>query len=346
MTNHPMSRRDFLLAGSVGGGLVLAGMVGQRKRPRLPAGLAASGTRVVARRNGTVHEMVGQCVDALGGMGSLVPAGSKVAIKVNGTWGNPAANTNLDVIREVILLVNETSPSSVTIYDHTLPTGGWPSVADAAHSVGAEAVELGDDDDQYVTKPVDGVGLTSVDIAKVLDEADVLINLPVLKTHSEGQVTIGLKNHLGSVRHRRSIHGGGGHGLHQGIADLNACSAIRSKHCLTVVDAIRPMVSGGPEVGKYADYNGIIAGTDPVATDYVGTQIIRTYNSSVPEMPIQIERAAALGLGTNDPNAIAFEGPGNPLPVPELPIGLAALGLASVLLVRKRSRKRRSTGSP
>jgi hypothetical protein len=93
------------------------------------------------------------------------------------------------------------------------------------------------------------------------------------------------------------------------------------------------MISGGPEVGTYADYNGILAGMDPVATDYKGTEIIRRYNSGVPQNPSHIVKAAALGLGTNDPANIAFDERNVGTPVPEMPpalglVGLAGLGLA------------------
>ena len=296
-------------------------------------------TTVVARKNGSVAEMVGECVDYLGGIGSFVSPGQNVAIKVNGSWSVSTANTSAEVVRQVCLLVNTAGPSKVTVYDHTIDgSWGWGPIESAATSAGAEAVILGNDDSDYVTKSVPGVGLTSCKVAKVLDQADVLINVPKLKTHSSAKVTVSLKNHLGTVLDRGAIHDGGGHGLSQGIADLNTCGTIRNKHRLNIVDAINPMVKNGPKYGDYSDYSGILAGRDCVATDYIGTQIIRRYNSGVPENPSHITKAAALGLGTNDPGEISFNERDVGAPVPEIPIPYAVAGLAALAVLAKRSR--------
>jgi uncharacterized protein (DUF362 family) len=320
-----LSRRDFIAAGAIGAGGILAGMGVRGNRQVLPANIGAPSTLVVARRNGTVASMVDQCVGALGGIESFVPTGGRVAIKVNASWNNPAANTNPEVVKQVVLMVEMAQPSGVVVYDHVIQSRGWEPIASEAVSAGAEAAKLTASPSQYATAAVDGVGLKSARVAKVLDEADVLINLPVLKTHSSGEVTIGLKNHLGTVLDRDAVHMCNGHGLHQGIADVNTCPAIRSKHRLTICDALRPMTTGGPSSGTFSHYGGILAGVDPVATDYVGTQIIRRYNSRVPQNPSHIQRAADLGLGTNDPSEIVFDEPGTQVPEPVLPVGLAIL---------------------
>jgi len=322
---RPISRRDFILAGSLGvGALLVARAANRTQRPLLSGDLGNPGTLVVARRNGNVAEMVDQCLGALGGIGAFVWPGAKVAIKVNASWSNPSANVQPEVVRQVVLQANAAGPSRVTVYDHLIQGGGWGAIASAAQSAGAQASGLGESASQYISKAIPGVGLKSAMVAKVLDEADVLINLPVLKTHSEGEVTIGLKNHMGSVLD------GGGHGLQQGIADINACPTIRGKHRLTICDALSPMVTGGPSSGTHANYNGIIAGTDPVATDYIGTQIIRRYNPGLAQNPAHLTKSAALGLGTNNPAEISFDERNVSQPVPELWVPGAAVGLAAL----------------
>jgi len=46
---------------------------------------------------------------------------------------------------------------------------------------------------------------------------------------------------------------------------------------LIVVDALRPLANGGPQVDpRYLwDYQGLLVGTDPVAVDTIGLEIIR-----------------------------------------------------------------------
>jgi uncharacterized protein (DUF362 family) len=187
-------------------------------------------------------------------------------------------------------------------------------------------------------KSFPGLDLKSAQLGRVLDEADVLINAPMLKTHSLAEVTIGLKNHLGTVLSPGQFHPGNSYVVHQRIADLNTCPIIRTKHRLTIVDALSPTVKGGPGHGLHANYNGIIAGIDPVATDYVGTQIMRRYNPDLTPSPRHIEKAAAHGLGTNDPNQIIFDERDVSAHIPEFDLPLTAIGLAGMAALTRRSK--------
>jgi len=345
MAHGPLvSRRDFLLTCSAGAGILLAALATNRAKVEGARGLGATGTPVVARRNGEVSEMIRQCVEALGGIESFVPRGAKVAVKVNGSWNNSQGNTDPEVVRQVVLLVRKAEPSGITVYDHLIQTGGWRAIENAATAAGADAASLGESSSQYISKSVPGVGIKSAKVAKVLADADVLINVPKLKTHSDGQVTIGLKNHLGTFQDRGAIHSGGGYGLHQGIADVNSCETVRAKHRLTICDALRPMVTGGPSSGTHVEYRGILAGVDPVATDYIGTQIIRRYNPSVPKNPEHIRKAAALGLGTDDPSKIVFDERDLSAPMPELGSlpTVAVLAAFAALLIQGRRNSSRS----
>jgi uncharacterized protein (DUF362 family) len=340
MTARRITRRNFVIAGSLGGGALLASSMINREtraREQISGPSNPENALVVARKNGTVADMVSSCVEALGGMESFVPTGSKVVVKVNGSWSNPGANTSPEVVSQVVKMVKSAGPSTITVYDHLIQSPGWSSIASAAMSAGAQALSLGDSQDDYVYKSVPGVKIHSARYAEILDQADVLINVPLLKTHNQGQVTIGLKNHLGSVQDRGKIHTGGDTGLQQGIADLNSAPIIRSKHRLTICDAIDPMVKGGPSRGTHEHYNGIIAGMDPVATDYIGTQIIRRFNPSLAQNPTHIRRATELGLGTDDPNHIEFDEVDLSQPVPEPSLALtAATGMAAMALLRRR----------
>ena len=98
-------------------------------------------------------------------------------------------------------------------------------------------------------------------------EADRFINIPIAKNHSEARLTMAMKNMMGAIggwRGRCHV------GLHQNIADMNL--VLRAD--LTVLDATRIMVQGGPSGGRpeYVQIkNTIVAGVDPVAIDAYGT---------------------------------------------------------------------------
>ncbi len=301
--------------------------------------LATAGpdARVVARTNGSPEQMLTECVEALGGISSFISQGDRVAIKVNGSWNNPSANTHPEVVRQVVLLAREAKPSQITVFDHTIERAGWPALARSAEEAGATAVELRGSWSEYMLRDTPGVSLKSIGLAKILDECDALINVPKLKTHSGGHVTISLKNHMGSVLDRGAIHDGGGRGLHQGIADLNACPVIRTKQRLILCDAISPMVKGGPSAGTHAQYSGILGGTDAVALDLIGTQIIQRYNQSLPERPPHIALAADLGLGIGDPSRIRFDEADVGQPIPEASLGYALASAASLAILRRRT---------
>ena len=74
-----------------------------------------------------------------------------------------------------------------------------------------------------------------------------------------------------------------------------------------------------------------------MATDYVGTQIIRRYNSRLVQTPTQIQMAADLGLGTDDPDRITFQEVDFSSGVPEAgtPIALSAVALTGIWLRRR-----------
>ncbi len=115
----------------------------------------------------------------------------------------------------------------------------------------------------------------------VTEQATALINMPGLKSHWLSGVAVALKNWAGAVTDINvpdedvafAIHG-------DSCADvgmLNALPPIKTKCKLIVVDAIRPLFNGGPQVNpEYLwNYGGLVLGTDPVAVDTVCLKIIQ-----------------------------------------------------------------------
>jgi hypothetical protein len=125
-------------------------------------------------------------------------------------------------------------------------------------------------------------GFTKDSISTVAAErATALINMPGLKSHWLSGVAVAVKNWAGAVTNINvpdedvafSIHG-------DSCADvgmLNALPPIKEKCKLIIVDALRPLFHGGPQVNpKYLwNYGGLVLGTDPVAVDTVCLKIIQ-----------------------------------------------------------------------
>lgn len=129
--------------------------------------------------------------------------------------------------------------------------------------------------------------------------ADAIINLPVLKTHDQTEVTLSLKNLKGlladcskAAMHRR--------GLYRGIVEL--ASFIRP--CFTVLDGIYCQEGVGPVFGDPVEMDLIFAATDMVALDAVAGLVIGYGPDEVPVTSL----AAESGLGLADPDAITVKG--------------------------------------
>ncbi len=130
-------------------------------------------------------------------------------------------------------------------------------------------------------------------------EADAVINLPVLKTHDQVEITLGLKNLKGLLQDRakKAAH-------RCGVVEAVIETAAFFKPCFTLVDGIFGQEGVGPVYGEPVEMDLLIAGADPVAVDAVAGEII---GFAPQEVPIT-RRAAEAGLGTADSGRITVTG--------------------------------------
>lgn len=111
-------------------------------------------------------------------------------------------------------------------------------------------------------------------LSRTLTEyCSVIIDVPVLKDHGIVGVTIGLKNFFGAIHNPNKYHEKLGNPY---IADLWLVPVIRQKTKLIICDALTAQCEGGPPYKPQWvwNFNGILAGRDPVALDCVGWDII------------------------------------------------------------------------
>jgi uncharacterized protein (DUF362 family) len=155
-------------------------------------------------------------------------------------------------------------------------------------------------------------------LARPALDADGIVQACCLKTHRfGGHFSLSLKNLVGLVaaripgeRYRYMIELHLSRHQRRMIAEINA--ACRTD--LIVVDGVDAFVSGGPNRGKLADAQVILAGTDRIAVDAVGVAILRHLGTTprVGRGPIfgleQIARAVELDLGVHGPGEIELVG--------------------------------------
>lgn len=118
-------------------------------------------------------------------------------------------------------------------------------------------------------------------LAAVLDQITAIINVPFLKTHNIATLTCALKNlSHGLIKHPARYHR---NGCSPYITDIVALPAIRTKLRLCVVDALRVVFEGGPEVriDDVRDHGVLLLSPDPVATDVIGLATLNQVRTNV-----------------------------------------------------------------
>ncbi|HEX9883568.1 MAG TPA: DUF362 domain-containing protein [Desulfobaccales bacterium] len=278
-TNLDLERREFLkrlaaLGLAAGAGSLLT----------LPLELWAmapleAAPPVVARAQGINYaNLVGDAIQALGGMKKFVNPGEVVVVKPNMAFDRPpelGANVHPAVVRQVVELCLEAGAKQVKVFDH--PTY---EPRKSYKISGIEAAVRGIRDPRVSLEFVDERRFVAVQAEKARTlktwhyyrdvlEADRFINLAVAKHHSSAGLTMCLKNMMGAIGgNRRALHVK----LDQNIADMN----LILRPDLHVLDATRIMVKNGPSGGRLEDVevrNLVFAGTDPVALDAYGTTL-------------------------------------------------------------------------
>jgi uncharacterized protein (DUF362 family) len=158
----------------------------------------------------------------------------------------------------------------------------------AVEAIGGTVIDLDNGSHAKVKDPMDFI----YEIGDPVLNTKNLINVPVMKTHVQTKLTLGIKNLKGVVSKntKRMMHRSD---LDRMIAQLYGL--VRPK--LTIVDGTLGMEGLGPSVFGRPKIPGIIvAGTDTVAVDTVTATIMDHDPSTVDHIRI----AGELGLGETD----------------------------------------------
>jgi len=139
-------------------------------------------------------------------------------------------------------------------------------------------------------------------------DCDYLVNLGVLKDHSMAGVTLGMKNHLGSINEPTKCHD-----INPDVPRLNVELRTRfpdasgyPKEKLIIIDALTGVAGGGPTGPPTFIYHGLVMGSDIVAVDAQGRAILQDNGWDGDPMATYIDTAAGApyNLGNSDPEQI------------------------------------------
>ncbi len=251
--------------------------------------------------------MVRKAVDLVGELGSIVGQGDTVALKPNivtGRLSGSGVTTDPRVLEALIKLSYEAGAGEVLVVEgsgYGSPTEEAfviSGIRDAAEVNGAEVVDVDADDLVDVEVP-DHLILSTVSVSRRFWEADVRVNVPVMKTHDQMLMTLGMKNLKGIIPkpQKRLFHRVG---LAKAIVDLNKAVPLD----LTVVDAIHAMEGLGPSFGNIVEMDTVMASTDVYALDVVGARVM----GFSPEEVEYLKLASEQGLVSLDASGIEVVG--------------------------------------
>lgn len=140
----------------------------------------------------------------------------------------------------------------------------------------------------------------------VTQDVDKIINVPILK-NAGSSITLCLKNlAYGSISNTGRLHK---QLWSETIAEVCAFPPLRDKVVLNIVDGIRGCYNGGPAANPefITEFKTILVGTDPVAVDRIGYDIIlkkrieeKIQKEESPRGKIFLELAQMLQLGVAD----------------------------------------------
>lgn len=278
-----------------------------------------------------VIKMVSSALELLGGLDQFI-SGKSALIKPNlGPWipkiipkyVNQWATTDPKIVVALIKELYTIGIDDISVADGAfldldataqLEESGMRAMVEAE---GGKVIDL--DQSNYIrVKVADNLAL---EIAEPVLNTDNLINVPVMKTHVQTKLTLGIKNLKGVVSKasKRVMHRGD---LERSLALL--CKSLKPK--LTIVDGLVGMEGLGPAVfGKPTTPGLLIAGIDSVAVDAV-TALVMGHDPNTIE---HIVIANELGLGEINPKNIEIRG--KPLKEAIHPFEPAQLGVHNVV---------------
>ncbi len=260
-------------------------------------------------------EKIKKSLDLLGGVSKFVKKSQKILLKPNISQHFPPerpANTHPEFVKAVIELVKK--------------VGGVPIIGECSAGVadgrtrevfeksGMEKIAKETDtkfinfqEGPFIAKDIPNYKiLEKTDFAKPLFDADVIINLPKLKTHKITFLTGAVKNCFGCIHPEERAY------LHvksltrktfsNGLLDVYSYI----KPHLNIMDAIVSMEGNGPIHGNPKSTGLILASKDGIALDSIAAKIMNHEPSAIPTCKLGEER----GIGKSELKKIKVLGEG------------------------------------
>lgn len=259
-------------------------------------------------------QKINEGIERLGGWDLFVSPGDIVLLKVNLIGPKPSesgAVTHSEFVRAIVRILKQRG-CQVWIGDSS--GGAIAGIAPTAKSLKAAGYEKVAKEEGVIIKNFDSEGVIEVTpgskleekmyLAKPIFDADVVINLPKLKTHSSGMYTGAVKNVFGCIPGLRKAKyhriAPNPESFGEILADIHQAAKFR----LHIMDGIYAMQGEGPTAGEVYLGNKILMSTDPLALDTVAVKML---GMEIDEVTI-LNAARKRGIGESNLENITIAG--------------------------------------
>jgi len=222
---------------------------------------------------------IAKAVRLTGGLETVIKPGARVFVKINHLPPPSPPERGIvthPVFTEAVISLLKAAGAHVIVGDE-IETGAADGFLASGYRemcrrAGVRLVNLREEG--FAATGCNGRLLSEVYLSRIASEADVIINLPKLKTHSLTVLTGGVKNMYGiiPVSERRRLHGEypDSDAFSQMLVDVFAGAPPH----LTIMDGVVAMEGEGPAGGSTRRLGVILASRDTVAVDATAAAII------------------------------------------------------------------------
>jgi uncharacterized protein (DUF362 family) len=247
------------------------------------------------------YESLKQAVELCGAIGDI-RSGSKVCIKPNIVSWYEDVNfpkygvlTTCRLIEDMVKLLIEHGVTDISIIEGMVGSEqkDKPSILEtASRGLGLDLLK-----NRYGVKIIDvmrgsfakiSVDDKNISVNSDILEADYVVNMPVLKTHTQTMVSLGIKNLKGllNIASRKMFHSSDQHiNLHYYLAKLPGIVP----PTLTIIDGIYSLELGPMITGKAHRSDIIIASKDLISADKVGATVLGIEPRDIPHIAFAAE---------------------------------------------------------
>ena len=255
-----------------------------------------------------IKATVNQVIADVGGLEDIVKPGCKVIIKPN-LVACPSERLSGGVTRWEVCLA---------IYEAVQAVGGIPVIAESSaagadteltiakcgyqelRDRGIPVIDLKNKENARCTVPVENsVVFDKINTWELVRDADAIITVPVMKTHDQTEITLGMKNLKGLLidTQKKDFHK---KGLIEGVVDW----CLYLKPVLEIIDGTFGQQGLGPIFGETKQMDLIVGSKDLVACEAVTGKIM----GYEPEEVMITKSASKRGYGEMDLNKIEVIG--------------------------------------